>query len=147
MRPVVHHHAHAGGRCPAARGPQRSLALGFHRQPAGRGRRVLVEQVFEYVATLAQPQPETEGLRRSVQVVASQDEAAPRRRQDGLQERLTLVFLRGRRRRPEMGRSPGRVMHDVAVPFGKNRTPDLRGEPEFARLCGQVSRWLREASQ
>lgn len=46
-----------------------------------------------------------------------------------------------------MGRSPGRVMHDVAVPFGKSRTADLRGEPEFARLCGQVSRWLREASQ
>ena len=46
-----------------------------------------------------------------------------------------------------MGRSPGRVVHDVAVPFGRSRTADLRGEPEFARLCGQVSRWLREASQ
>ncbi|MCU0871195.1 MAG: ABC transporter ATP-binding protein [Pirellulaceae bacterium] len=46
-----------------------------------------------------------------------------------------------------LGRSPGRVVHEVPVPFGRNRTADLRGEPEFARLCGQVSRWLREASQ
>ena len=46
-----------------------------------------------------------------------------------------------------LGRSPGRVVHDVAVPFGRNRAADLRSEPEFARLCGQVSRWLREASQ
>lgn len=46
-----------------------------------------------------------------------------------------------------LGRSPGRVIQDVAVPFGRNRTADLRGEPEYARLCGQVSRWLREASR
>jgi NitT/TauT family transport system ATP-binding protein len=45
-----------------------------------------------------------------------------------------------------LGRSPGNVLHDVTVPFGRNRTADLRGEPEFARLCGQVSRWLRGAS-
>lgn len=46
-----------------------------------------------------------------------------------------------------MGRSPGRVLQEVTVPFGPDRAADLRGEPEFARLCGQVSRFLREAGR
>jgi NitT/TauT family transport system ATP-binding protein len=46
-----------------------------------------------------------------------------------------------------MGRGPGRVLQDIQVPFGRSRSAELRGEPQFARLCGQVSRFLREASQ
>lgn len=42
-----------------------------------------------------------------------------------------------------MGPRPGDAWQSVAVPFGRNRVPDLRGEPEFARLCGHVSRLLR----
>lgn len=42
-----------------------------------------------------------------------------------------------------MGRSPQDAWQDVAVPFGRNRSPELRSEPEFARLCGRVSRVLR----
>ena len=72
-----------------------------------------------------------------------------------LQQRWTAVFVTHNvseavylsQRILVMGRSPGRVLQDVPVPFGRSRSADLRGEPEFARLCGQVSRWLREASQ
>jgi NitT/TauT family transport system ATP-binding protein len=46
-----------------------------------------------------------------------------------------------------MGRGPGQVLQDIRVPFGRNRSADLRAAPEFARLCGQVSRVLREAAQ
>ena len=34
---------------------------------------------------------------------------------------------------------PGRIVGDFAVPFAYPRSPDLRFEPEFAELCGEVS--------
>jgi len=41
---------------------------------------------------------------------------------------------------------PGRVAGAVAVPFGNDRTSDLRGDPEFARLTRSVTHLLREAA-
>ncbi|MCL4202560.1 MAG: ABC transporter ATP-binding protein [Pirellulaceae bacterium] len=46
-----------------------------------------------------------------------------------------------------MSPSPGTVVAEVEIPFGPNRSPDLRAEPQFARLCGQVSQLLRKASR
>jgi NitT/TauT family transport system ATP-binding protein len=45
-----------------------------------------------------------------------------------------------------MSPSPGSVVAEVDIPFGPSRSPDLRAEPQFARLCGQVSQLLRKAS-
>jgi NitT/TauT family transport system ATP-binding protein len=42
-----------------------------------------------------------------------------------------------------MSERPGRVIADVAVPFGYPRRPGLRYTPEFGALCGEVSRHLR----
>lgn len=42
-----------------------------------------------------------------------------------------------------MARNPGRIAAEVAVPFGPVREPELRGEPEFARLVGEIGRVLR----
>ncbi|WLD15347.1 ABC transporter ATP-binding protein [Planctellipticum variicoloris] len=42
---------------------------------------------------------------------------------------------------------PGTIAHEVQVPFAYPRTPDLRGEPEFARLTADVSARLREAAR
>ena len=55
------------------------------------------------------------------------------------------VFLSGRILL--MTSAPGRIAAEIKVPFSHPRTPDLRGEPEFARLCGEVSRRLREAAR
>lgn len=41
-----------------------------------------------------------------------------------------------------MSRGPGRIIEDVRVPFAERR-PELRAEPEFARLAGLVSSRLR----
>lgn len=41
---------------------------------------------------------------------------------------------------------PGRVVGSVTVPFGPDRSPDLRGDPEFARLTRSVAHVLREAA-
>lgn len=38
---------------------------------------------------------------------------------------------------------PGRIAHDVRVPFGDVRPPELRAEPEFARFTGDLSKRLR----
>lgn len=46
-----------------------------------------------------------------------------------------------------MGARPGRIVADIHVPFDYPREPDLRAEPEFARLCGQLSQQLREVSR
>jgi len=46
-----------------------------------------------------------------------------------------------------MGRRPGRIVAEVAVPFSFPREPELRSDPAFARLCGQLSQQLREAAQ
>jgi NitT/TauT family transport system ATP-binding protein len=42
-----------------------------------------------------------------------------------------------------MSPRPGRITHDVAVPFPFPRDPELRYTPEFARLAGDISRALR----
>jgi NitT/TauT family transport system ATP-binding protein len=42
-----------------------------------------------------------------------------------------------------MSGRPGRVLADIAVPFDYPRIPELRYTPEFAGLCGEVSRHLR----
>jgi NitT/TauT family transport system ATP-binding protein len=42
-----------------------------------------------------------------------------------------------------MSGRPGRIMADIAVPFGYPRIPELRYTPEFAALCGEVSQHLR----
>lgn len=43
-----------------------------------------------------------------------------------------------------MGARPGTIRHDLAVPFARPRPSDLRVEPEFARLAGELGRLLRE---
>ena len=42
-----------------------------------------------------------------------------------------------------MSARPGRVIADIPVPFEYPRVPELRYTPEFAGLCGEVSRHLR----
>lgn len=43
-----------------------------------------------------------------------------------------------------MSRRPGTIRHEIQVPFAHPRLPGLRGEPEFARLTGEIGRLLRE---
>jgi NitT/TauT family transport system ATP-binding protein len=43
-----------------------------------------------------------------------------------------------------MSGRPGRIVDTFDVPFGSDRTPELRFTPEFAELSGHVSRALRE---
>jgi NitT/TauT family transport system ATP-binding protein len=42
-----------------------------------------------------------------------------------------------------MSARPGRLVAEFEVPFDYPRNPDLRFEPEFGELCGQVSHALR----
>jgi NitT/TauT family transport system ATP-binding protein len=42
-----------------------------------------------------------------------------------------------------MSARPGRIVADVAVPFGYPRAPELRFDPAFAEVAGQVSTALR----
>jgi NitT/TauT family transport system ATP-binding protein len=44
-----------------------------------------------------------------------------------------------------MSARPGRIVADVPVPFAYPRAPELRFEPEFAALAGEVSGALRAA--
>jgi NitT/TauT family transport system ATP-binding protein len=44
-----------------------------------------------------------------------------------------------------MSPRPGRIVAEFEVPFGYPRTHDLRYEPEFAALAGEVSHALRES--
>ncbi|HET6954641.1 MAG TPA: ABC transporter ATP-binding protein [Acidimicrobiales bacterium] len=44
-----------------------------------------------------------------------------------------------------MSARPGRIVADIAVPLAYPRAPELRFEPAFAALAGQVSAALREA--
>ena len=44
-----------------------------------------------------------------------------------------------------MSRRPGRIIETVDINLGDERSAELRYEPEFARLCGLVSRALRHA--
>jgi NitT/TauT family transport system ATP-binding protein len=43
-----------------------------------------------------------------------------------------------------MSARPGRIVAEIAVPFGYPRPPELRFEPEFAAVAGQISARLRE---
>jgi NitT/TauT family transport system ATP-binding protein len=43
-----------------------------------------------------------------------------------------------------MSGRPGRIVDTFEVPFGADRTPELRFTPEFAALSGQVSHALRD---
>ena len=45
-----------------------------------------------------------------------------------------------------MSRSPGTILESIDVPFDFPRTPELRADPEFARLTGIVSGHLRRAA-
>jgi NitT/TauT family transport system ATP-binding protein len=51
------------------------------------------------------------------------------------------VFLS--RRVAVMSARPGSIVGEVGVPFEYPRTPELREQPEFAVVCGEVSRLLR----
>lgn len=44
-----------------------------------------------------------------------------------------------------MSQTPGTIARVVQVPFDYPRPPELRARAEFARLAGEVSRYLREA--
>ena len=45
-----------------------------------------------------------------------------------------------------MSKRPGKIVADIAVPFAYPRGPDLRADPEFARLCGELSQHLRKVT-
>ena len=42
-----------------------------------------------------------------------------------------------------MSARPGRIVAEFEVPFDYPRSPDLRFDPEFAKLSGEVSHELR----
>src|SRR5690606_1833366 len=44
-----------------------------------------------------------------------------------------------------MSSRPGRLIGDHTIPFDYPRSPELRFEPAFAELCGEISESLREA--
>jgi NitT/TauT family transport system ATP-binding protein len=44
-----------------------------------------------------------------------------------------------------MSARPGTIVGDFAIPFAYPRSPELRFEPDFAHLCGEVSHTLRGA--
>jgi NitT/TauT family transport system ATP-binding protein len=44
-----------------------------------------------------------------------------------------------------MSARPGRIVGDYQVPFGADRPHELRFEPAFAELCGQISADLKDA--
>ena len=44
-----------------------------------------------------------------------------------------------------MSARPGRIIGDYAIPFGAERPHDLRFEPEFAEICGQINDDLKDA--
>lgn len=44
-----------------------------------------------------------------------------------------------------MSRRPGRITHSYDIPFPYPRGPELRFDPEFTRLCAEISVALRQA--
>lgn len=46
-----------------------------------------------------------------------------------------------------MSKRPGTIIADVPIPFSYPREPQLRADPDFARLCGDLSLRLREAAR
>ncbi len=45
-----------------------------------------------------------------------------------------------------MSKRPGTIVAQIPVPFAYPRVPSLRAEPEFGRLCAELSTRLREAT-
>jgi NitT/TauT family transport system ATP-binding protein len=45
-----------------------------------------------------------------------------------------------------MSPRPGRIVGEIAVPFGRSRPAELRADAGFARVAGEVSRTLRKAA-
>jgi len=45
-----------------------------------------------------------------------------------------------------MSSRPGRILSEFQIPFDYPRDPSLRYQPEFARLCGEISSALRAAT-
>jgi NitT/TauT family transport system ATP-binding protein len=45
-----------------------------------------------------------------------------------------------------MSARPGRIVASYEIPFSYPRHPDLRFEPTFAELCGEVSQSLRRGA-
>lgn len=43
-----------------------------------------------------------------------------------------------------MSAEPGKITEEISIPWKENRTADLRTSPEFAKLCGEVKKRLRE---
>ena len=43
-----------------------------------------------------------------------------------------------------MSARPGRILAEIPVPFGYPRPTELRFEPDFANVAGQISARLRE---
>jgi NitT/TauT family transport system ATP-binding protein len=46
-----------------------------------------------------------------------------------------------------MGRSPSRILAEVAVPFARPRTFDLGESPEFNELCGLLRQHITAARE
>ncbi len=46
-----------------------------------------------------------------------------------------------------MSKRPGTIIEEISVPFAYPREPGLRANPEFARLCGDLSQRLRGVAQ
>lgn len=46
-----------------------------------------------------------------------------------------------------MNKRPGTIVADIPIPFPYPREPELRADPDFAKLCGELSQRLREAAQ
>ncbi len=46
-----------------------------------------------------------------------------------------------------MNKRPGTIVAEIPIPFSYPREPGLRADPEFARLCGELSLRLREAAR
>jgi NitT/TauT family transport system ATP-binding protein len=46
-----------------------------------------------------------------------------------------------------MSPRPGRIVADLPIPFGYPRAPELRYDPEFARVAGEVGAALRRGEQ
>ena len=44
-----------------------------------------------------------------------------------------------------MSARPGRIIGDYAIPFGADRSQDIRFEPEFAEICGKINDDLKDA--
>ena len=46
-----------------------------------------------------------------------------------------------------MSQRPGTILADISIPFSYPRDPELRSDPDFAKLCGKLSQQLREATR